>query len=116
MPELGPYGSVRGARGNSRLYRDLPVLPRVADIARHRDPTLCPALWIDGKTASQRYGLARQWGKVRFARGRVAARRRTVHRRPACLALLSPAVQAVNNDQREAQQSQARSQIHQATG
>ena len=22
MPELGPYGSVRGARGNSRLYRD----------------------------------------------------------------------------------------------
>ena len=23
MPELGPYGSVRGARGNSRPYRDL---------------------------------------------------------------------------------------------
>jgi hypothetical protein len=22
MPELGPYGSVRGARGNSRPYRD----------------------------------------------------------------------------------------------
>jgi hypothetical protein len=23
MPELGPYGSVRGARGNSRPYREL---------------------------------------------------------------------------------------------
>ena len=22
MPELGPYGSMRGARGNSRPYRD----------------------------------------------------------------------------------------------
>ena len=22
MPELGPYGSVRGARGNSRPYRN----------------------------------------------------------------------------------------------
>ena len=22
MPELGPYGSVRGARGNSRPYRE----------------------------------------------------------------------------------------------
>jgi hypothetical protein len=26
MPELGTYGSVRGARGNSRPYRDLLVL------------------------------------------------------------------------------------------
>jgi hypothetical protein len=26
MPELGPYGSVRGARGNSRPYRDRHVL------------------------------------------------------------------------------------------
>ena len=24
MPELGPYGFVRGARGNSRPYRDPP--------------------------------------------------------------------------------------------
>ena len=24
MPELGPYGSVRGARGNSRPYRESP--------------------------------------------------------------------------------------------
>ena len=24
MPELGPYGSVRGARGNSRPYREPP--------------------------------------------------------------------------------------------
>ena len=26
MPELGPYGSVRGARGNSRPYRDKHLL------------------------------------------------------------------------------------------
>ncbi len=29
MPELGPYGSVRGARGNSRPYRE----SRVSDQA-----------------------------------------------------------------------------------
>jgi hypothetical protein len=29
MPELGPYGSVRGARGNSRPYRE-----SSADIAK----------------------------------------------------------------------------------
>ena len=29
MPELGPYGSVRGAAGNSRPYRE-----RDADIAK----------------------------------------------------------------------------------
>ena len=26
MPELGPYGFVRGARGNSRPYRDPEVI------------------------------------------------------------------------------------------
>ena len=26
MPELGPYGSVRGARGNSRPYRESDML------------------------------------------------------------------------------------------
>src|SRR5665647_1077995 len=32
MPELGPYGSVRGARGNSRPYREswISSLPRAA--------------------------------------------------------------------------------------
>ena len=33
MPELGPYGSVRGARGNSRLYRDR---GRIAGMAHER--------------------------------------------------------------------------------
>ena len=32
MPELGPYGSVRGARGNSRPYRD----PRPIASVRHQ--------------------------------------------------------------------------------
>ncbi len=35
MPELGPYGSVRGARGNSRPYRD-----RNSDIANRSKMTL----------------------------------------------------------------------------
>ena len=32
MPELGPYGSVRGARGNSRLYRDPAPLATIQDM------------------------------------------------------------------------------------
>ena len=38
MPELGPYGSVRGARGNSRPYRD----PRpISDIRPLQRPVTC---------------------------------------------------------------------------
>jgi hypothetical protein len=47
MPELGPYGSVRGARGNSRPYRDsnadrlrLRILTRSGHRLSHaRDPS-----------------------------------------------------------------------------
>jgi hypothetical protein len=43
MPELGPYGSVRGARGNSRPYREHAVLAWLLPVLthlRHRpDPT-----------------------------------------------------------------------------
>ena len=38
MPELGPYGSVRGARGNSRPYRESrrgPVKPTRMTQGRH---------------------------------------------------------------------------------
>jgi hypothetical protein len=35
MPELGPYGSVRGARGNSRPYRESRPLPRKATLLTH---------------------------------------------------------------------------------
>jgi len=37
MPELGPYGSVRGARGNSRPYRDPRPRPDAATRARGCD-------------------------------------------------------------------------------
>jgi protocatechuate 3,4-dioxygenase beta subunit len=39
MPELGPYGSVRGARGNSRPYRESrrdPVKPTRMTQSGHR--------------------------------------------------------------------------------
>src|SRR5208282_6168883 len=36
MPELGPYGSVRGARGNSRPYRDPRPGADMADMATSR--------------------------------------------------------------------------------
>ena len=39
MPELGPYGSVRGARGNSRPYRESrrdPVKPTRMTDSGHR--------------------------------------------------------------------------------
>ena len=40
MPELGPYGSVRGARGNSRPYRDRGATPVIHDPMRtFREPT-----------------------------------------------------------------------------
>ena len=38
MPELGPYGSVRGARGNSRPYRESdwqPIKPTQITHKRH---------------------------------------------------------------------------------
>ena len=38
MPELGPYGSVRGARGNSRPYREShrgPAKPTRMTLRRH---------------------------------------------------------------------------------
>jgi hypothetical protein len=33
MPELGPYGSVRGARGNSRPYRERTTLCAMSGLA-----------------------------------------------------------------------------------
>src|SRR5258708_26188182 len=51
MPELGPYGSVRGARGNSRPYRDndwpaareqaLETVPRQAVASIYLDTRRC---------------------------------------------------------------------------
>jgi hypothetical protein len=41
MPELGPYGSVRGARGNSRPYRD-------RDITRVVELVLDPPVLANG--------------------------------------------------------------------
>ena len=46
MPELGPYGSVRGARGNSRPYREIArrwilIIPRRGDT---RSLWRCPRL------------------------------------------------------------------------
>jgi hypothetical protein len=35
MPELGPYGSVRGARGNSRPYRESPTWPAGGQLLTH---------------------------------------------------------------------------------
>jgi hypothetical protein len=42
MPELGPYGSVRGARGNSRPYREswISSLPRAAFGAKRPFPRM----------------------------------------------------------------------------
>ena len=34
MPELGPYGSVRGARGNSRPYRESELVGWVESFAK----------------------------------------------------------------------------------
>ena len=55
MPELGPYGSVRGARGNSRPYRESGEPARKTALltqGRHGDApgeraakTPIPALW-----------------------------------------------------------------------
>ena len=36
MPELGPYGSVRGARGNSRPYRE-------SDVSMRSGPSSTPS-------------------------------------------------------------------------
>jgi len=41
MPELGPYGSVRGARGNSRPYRDpgpFPDMTAIIQFVEHHAP------------------------------------------------------------------------------
>jgi hypothetical protein len=47
MPELGPYGSVRGARGNSRPYRErlgvgrgsaYPQIPDISGAPFTREP------------------------------------------------------------------------------
>src|SRR5215471_14818308 len=51
MPELGPYGSVRGARGNSRPYRD-------------RDPSIAAA----GLPGAGKHG----YGWSRFRRRQAA--------------------------------------------
>src|SRR5665648_749081 len=50
MPELGPYGSVRGARGNSRPYRD----PRsLADKPSRPKIHLCPLWSNSGQTRAR---------------------------------------------------------------
>ena len=44
MPELGPYGSVRGARGNSRPYRESNqrrVKPTLLNRSRHSTAWTC---------------------------------------------------------------------------
>ncbi len=49
MPELGPYGSVRGAAGNSRPYRE----------RRHDEPN--HALWWPA--SEKRQGTKSRWVK-----------------------------------------------------
>jgi hypothetical protein len=53
MPELGSYGSVRGARGNSRPYRESAVqavpLPFLTHL-RHRGPTIAGRPLLDYNT------------------------------------------------------------------
>ena len=38
MPELGPYGSVRGARGNSRPYRESQILGSSGPLMIQKSP------------------------------------------------------------------------------
>ena len=47
MPESGPYGSVRGARGNSRLYRDPGSKSEVGQSQRHVGLALKSRLELD---------------------------------------------------------------------
>jgi hypothetical protein len=58
MPELGPYGSVRGARGNSRPYREshqqrakTPLLTHSRSVCNERNKNAAPA--IGGSTEPQ---------------------------------------------------------------
>jgi hypothetical protein len=53
MPELGPYGSVRGARGNSRPYREswISSLPRAAFGTKRTFVNLF--MWLGAKAFSR---------------------------------------------------------------
>jgi hypothetical protein len=66
MPELGPYGSVRGARGNSRPYREsgLPTV-KTALLTRSRHWLTANALFasareiVVGRAETPSYSIAR---------------------------------------------------------
>jgi hypothetical protein len=57
MPELGSYGSVRGARGNSRPYRERHLLRLSSsqfDPKETRPPVLCQAIRVFGSHVAGR--------------------------------------------------------------
>ena len=85
MPKLGTSGSVRGARGNSRPYRDLPILccygpvnptPTRPDLCGGRGATRVPTaiLWLSSKGGENARAVSRQLHLSRPAdRGGIAA-------------------------------------------
>ena len=59
MPELGPYGSVRGARGNSRLYRDPGSF--VTDAGGPANPVMSAMPRSDAISSGKRNDATRGW-------------------------------------------------------
>src|ERR1700738_3471107 len=79
MPELGPYGSVRGARGNSRPYRDDLHLPGLHLYLQQNssgqipNQTEVPAGPHAGKAASHQTGIATEHASADSPAGKMVA-------------------------------------------
>jgi hypothetical protein len=72
MPELGPYGSVRGAAGNSRPYRECrprTAMPRVLAAGVRKPPGEETAVWGC-------WGCGSRYGDLTAGRGDLARGRR----------------------------------------
>jgi hypothetical protein len=67
MPELGPYGSVLGARGNSRPYRELRLLTRRGRLLTHNG--LSKPQSLGAHTVNERVISARKSALARSYRG-----------------------------------------------
>ena len=65
MPELGPYGSVRGARGNSRPYRESNRLTVKTSLLTQNGHSLTGTLYFDARRGGRvaRHGASRTQGQ-----------------------------------------------------
>ena len=76
MPELGPLGSVRGAAGNSRPYRERDTPPTFIEPTADHLPAILNGVFVDHATGVRLFAAIRNPSNLSHT---VARRRIPIH-------------------------------------